>query len=389
MIKNYKLSIIAFATLAIVCSCNGGNSKVSDTRCPELVECAENSNAKYERQKGGKDFIRVEYVDSVYRIIQRIDDDMISTYPKSLGNLRLFMYKQILSSSTRIHKLLSENNVYYELLVQSKNGEIVSSGTLTPYEITNALKGKPISWLRCPELEKKAKRHNASTEGPKGMTVKVEYVDTVYRIIQIVDEKEIPAEKLQMFYGNMKPNMIASLSAASEKERSLYQQMVEYRVTFEHVVKSKNTGELIVSTIITPDEIAEALKYTLTSYDELKTNVNTIKKSLPRQMEAGYTITDISCDDGVVTFEIQIDESMKNFDEATIIRKWPKENQAITLFDLTTGQTFYGIAAKNSVKINYHFLGSKGTKELTISFTHEEVVKYNNLMKKILESKKK
>jgi hypothetical protein len=165
--------------------------------------------------------------------------------------------------------------------------------------------------------------------------------------------------------------------------------MVEYRVTFEHVVKSKNTGELIVSTIITPDEIAEALKYTLTSYDELKTNVNTIKKSLPRQMEAGYTITDISCDDGVVTFEIQIDESMKNFDEATIIRKWPKENQAITLFDLTTGQTFYGIAAKNTVKINYHFLGSKGTKELTISFTHEEVVKYNNLMKKILESKKK
>ena len=139
---------------------------------------------------------------------------------------------------------------------------------------------------------------------------------------------------------------------------------------------------------MTPDEISNALKHEQTSLDQLIININTIRQTLPREMETGYTITNISIDDEVVTFEILINEEMKNFDEATVIRQWPKENQAITLFDLTTGQTFYGIAAKVPVDINYHFLGSKGKRELTIGFYHDEVVKYNHLMKKILENSK-
>ena len=241
---------------------------------------------------------------------------------------------------------------------------------------------------RCPELVKEAENFGTK-DGPMGMSVSVEYVDSIYRIIQIVDESLVPIEKVKMFYGNMRSNMVASLSSSRGKERTEYQKMVDYRVTFEHVVKSKNTGDVIIKTTFTPDEIADALSHEMTQLEELKINVNTVKKTLPREMEAGYTITDISCDDRVVTFEIEIDESMKSFEEATIIRKWPKENQAITLFDLTTGQTFYGIVANNPVNINYHFTGSKGTKELNIGFTHEEVVKYNNLMKQILESKYK
>ncbi len=68
---------------------------------------------------------------------------------------------------------------------------------------------------RCPALVEKAEYYNAQTangtkEGPMGMKTSVEYVDSVYRIIQIVDENIIPTEKIKMFLGNMKQNMIAS-----------------------------------------------------------------------------------------------------------------------------------------------------------------------------------
>ena len=46
-----------------------------------------------------------------------------------------------------------------------------------------------------------------------GMKMSVEYIDSVYRIIQIVDESIIPAEKIKMFYGNMKQNMIVGISS--------------------------------------------------------------------------------------------------------------------------------------------------------------------------------
>lgn len=278
MTKNNKLSLIVLATLVLISSCNGGRTKVTDTRCPELVEKAEYYNA------------------------------------------------------------------------QVSNGD---------------------------------------KKGPMGMKMSVEYVDSVYRIIQIVDESLIPIEKVKLFYSNMRPNMVASLSSSCGKEREDYQKMVDYRVTFEHVVKSKITGNVIVKTIFTPDEIADALSHEMTRLDELKMNVASAKNILPREMEAGYIMKDISCTDEVVNIEIEVDESLKDFDEATKIRQWAKVDQAVTLADLTTGLTFHRVASNVPIGINYHFMGSNGKNELTISFTADEVIKFNEVMEKIKEQQYK
>ena len=175
---------------------------------------------------------------------------------------------------------------------------------------------------RCPELVSKAEYYNAKVangdkDGPMGIKMRVEYVDSVYRIIQIIDEKNIPIEKVKMAYGNMKQNAISSISSATGKERNDYKLMVDYHVSFEHVVKSKSSNDVIIRTIITPEEIDEALNHELTHMDELEMWVNTTKSTLPREMETGYTIKDISCTSETVNIEIEVDESLKNFDEAT------------------------------------------------------------------------
>lgn len=247
---------------------------------------------------------------------------------------------------------------------------------------------------RCPELVEKAEYYNAkvangSKEGPMGMKMSVEYVDSVYRIIQIVDESLIPIEKVKLFYGNMRPNMVASLSSSSGKERDDYQKMVDYRVTFEHVVKSKSTGDVIIKTTFTPDEIADALSHEMTRLDELKMNVASAKNTLPREMESGYIMKDISCTDEVVNIEIEVDESLKDFDDATKIRQWAKVDQAVTLADLTTGLTFHHVVSNVPIGINYHFVGSNGNNELIISFSADEVVKFNEVMERIKDQQYK
>ena len=116
---------------------------------------------------------------------------------------------------------------------------------------------------RCPELVEKAAYYNAQysdKEGPMGMRMNVEYVDSVYRMIQTVDESVIPSEKLKMFFGYMKSNAIAGISSAKGKERSDYQLMVDNKIWFEHIVKSKNTGKTIVCTTLSPNDIANALE---------------------------------------------------------------------------------------------------------------------------------
>lgn len=241
---------------------------------------------------------------------------------------------------------------------------------------------------RCPTLVEKAEYCNAqvangASEGPMGMKMSVEYIDTVYRIIQIVDENVIPIEKLKMFYGNQKPNMIASLSSATGRERSEYQQMVDYRVTFEHVVKSKNTGEIIVRTTMTPDEIADALSHQMSRLDEVKMHVNTAKGTVPREMEPGYVMNDISCVNEVVNIDILVDESLKGFDEATKLRTWSRAEQAVTLADLTVGLTFWDVASNVPVGFDFHFIGSSGNNDLHISFSKDEVVEFNEVMKRI------
>lgn len=241
---------------------------------------------------------------------------------------------------------------------------------------------------RCPLLVEKAKYYNAkvangANKGPMGMEMSVEYIDTVYRIIQVVDENVIPIEKLKMFYGNQKLNMIASLSSATGQERNDYQQMVNYRVTFEHVVKSKNTGDVIVQTTMTPDEIANALSHKMSHMDELKMNVTTLKGTLPRGMEAGYTMNDISCSNGVVNIEIIVDEKMTDFDEATNLKTWSKAEQAVTLADQTTGLTFWSVAAQVPAEFDFHFVGSKGNNDLHIRFSKDEVVEFNEVMERI------
>lgn len=222
-----------------------------------------------------------------------------------------------------------------------------------------------------------------------GMRMSVEYVDSVYRIIQIVDESIIPTEKIKMFLGNMKQNMIVGISSSSGSERRDYQQMVDYRVTFEHVVKSKSTGNVIVRNTMTPDEIADALEKQLTPLDELKMNVTTQKGTLPREMEAGYTMNSISCSDGVVNIEIIVDENMKDFDEATKLKAWSKAEQAVTLADLTTGLTFWSVAAQVPAEFDFHFIGSIGKNDLHIRFSKEEVVQYNEVMERIKDQQYK
>ena len=247
---------------------------------------------------------------------------------------------------------------------------------------------------RCPALVEKAEYYNAQTangtkEGPMGMRMSVEYVDSVYRIIQIVDESIIPTEKIKLFLGNMKQNMIVGISSSSGSERHDYQQMVDYRVTFEHVVKSKNTGSVIVRNTMTPNEIAEALEKQLTPLDELKMNVTTQKGTLPRGMEAGYTMNDISCTDGVVNIEIIVDENMKDFDEATKLKAWSKAEQAVTLADQTTGLTFWSVAAQVPAEFDFHFVGSKGKNDLHIRFSKDEVIEFNDVMERIKDQQYK
>ena len=222
------------------------------------------------------------------------------------------------------------------------------------------------------------------------MRMNVEYVDSVYRMIQTVDESVIPSEKLKMFFGYMKSNAIAGISSAKGKERSDYQLMVDNKIWFEHIVKSKNTGKTIVCTTLSPNDIANALEKELSNLDELKMWVDNISQNtLPREMEPGYIMKSISCTGKEVNIEILIDEKQKDFDEATIIRRWSKEQQAITLADLTTGLTFHQIASNVPIAIVYHFIGSNGKNELTISFSAEEVVRYNEVMERIKEQQYK
>lgn len=241
---------------------------------------------------------------------------------------------------------------------------------------------------RCPELVEKAEFFNAKvangeTDGPMGIRMRVEYIDSVYRIIQIVDEDIIPTEKLKLFYGIQKQNMIANLSSSTEQEKKEYKLMVDYRVTFEHVVKSKKTGEVIVRTIMTPDEIKEALSTEMSYLDKIKIHVETAKKTLPRVMEAGYTMNDISFSDGVVNIEIIVDEKMKDFDEATKLKAWSKAEQAVTLADQTTGLTFWSVAAQVPTEFDFHFVGSRGNNNLHIRFTKDEVIEFNEVMERI------
>lgn len=276
-----------------------------------------------------------------------------------------------------------------------KRGFIVSVAILTLLSILCACSNKKtITDKRCPALVEKAEYYNAQTangtkEGPMGMRMSVEYVDSVYRIIQIVDESIIPTEKIKMFLGNMKQNMIVGISSSSGSERRDYQQMVDYRVTFEHVVKSKSTGNVIVRNTMTPDEIADALEKQLTPLDELKMNVTTQKGTLPREMEAGYTMNSISCSDGVVNIEIIVDENMKDFDEATKLKAWSKAEQAVTLADLTTGLTFWSVAAQVPAEFDFHFIGSTGKNDLHIRFSKDEVVQYNEVMERIKDQQYK
>ena len=270
-----------------------------------------------------------------------------------------------------------------------KKGIIVSSVILTFLSILCACSNRSANKdRRCPALVEKAEYYNAqiangTKEGPMGMKTSVEYIDSVYRIIQIVDESIIPAEKIKMFLGNMKQNMIVAISSSSGSERRDYQQMVDYRVTFEHVVKSKNTDNVIVHNTMTPDEIAVALERQLTPLDELKMNVTTQKGTLPRGMEAGYTMNDISCPNGVVNIEIIVDEDMKDFDEATKLKTWSKAEQAVTLADQTTGLTFWSVAAQVPAEFDFHFIGSKGKNDLHILFSKNEVIQYNKAMERI------
>ncbi len=245
---------------------------------------------------------------------------------------------------------------------------------------------------RCPMLIEKAEYYNAQVasgtkEGPMGMNVRVEYVDSVYRIIQIVDENLIPVEKLKLFYENQKPNMIAMISSASGQERRECQQMVAYRVTFEHIVKSKNTGKVIVRTTMTPDEIADALSHRTSRLDELRTYVATQKATLPRVIEIGYIMNDISCLDGVVNIDIIVDESVIKFDESMKFKTMSRPDLAVTLGDLTVGLTFWGVAAMVPAGIDFHFIGSNGNRDMHITFSKSEVVKYNDVMNRIKEQK--
>lgn len=240
---------------------------------------------------------------------------------------------------------------------------------------------------RCPELVEMMEYSNlqyGDKEGPMGMRMSVEYIDSVYRMIDIVDESIIPPEKIGLFYGYMKSNSLASISAAKEKDRKLYQLMVDHHVWFEHVIKSKKSGEVIARTTLSPKDIAEALEHKLTPLDEIKTWINNIaNNTLPREIEPGYTMTNIMYTDNTVKIEIVIDEDLKDFEEATKIRDWKRVDQAVTLADLTTGLTFHSIASSVPIGIKYHFVGSKNNNNLTISFSADEVVQYNEVMERI------
>ena len=247
---------------------------------------------------------------------------------------------------------------------------------------------------RCPELVEKAEYFNAKVaygekEGPMGMRMRVEYVDSVYRVIQTVDESLIPTEKLKMFYGNQKPNLLAGISSATDVEREEYQLMVDYRVSFEHIVKSKNTGEVIVRTTITPEEIKEALLHEMSYLDKIKIHVKTAQKTLPREMESGYIMNEISCTDDIIYIKIIIDEDIKEFNEATIIRNWTREQQAVTLADLTLGLNFWDVASQVPMEFDFHFCGSKGNHEMHIRFTKDEVIEYNEVMTRIKDQQLK
>lgn len=241
---------------------------------------------------------------------------------------------------------------------------------------------------RCPELVLKAEINNKRTangtkEGPKGISARIEYEDTVYRIIQVVNETIIPVDRIKMAYENIKQDMIADISSSTGSERKEFEQAVKYRVTFEHIVISKGTGNVITRSILKPDEIAEALKKQMTPSEELEVYVATLRSKLPREIEPGYMMTDINYNERMVDVKIVVDENRLDFNQATQIGRWSKELQALTLADLTTGFSFWSKLAEAYGGISFYYIGSKGYNYLPVVFSENEVGEYNKLMNKV------
>lgn len=235
---------------------------------------------------------------------------------------------------------------------------------------------------RCPILVEMAKSCN-NANGPMGMSLYTEYIDSIYKTTLMVDENITTTETINSFYGNEKSNMMAVISSSTGETRNRYQLMVYYHVTFEYVVKSKNTGKVIVHFTITPEEIKDALSSHITKLDEIKMRVKTIERILPRTLESGYTMNDISCTDDVINIEIIVDDSLRSFDEATRFRTCSPSELAITLGSITVGWTFWNISSQVPIGFCFHFIGSKNKDELNISFSKDEVVEYNEIINRI------
>ncbi len=63
--------------------------------------------------------------------------------------------------------------------------------------------------------------------------------------------------------------------------------------------------------------------------------VNVLKETLPRRFEPGYVFKDISINDSVGHVDILIDEDIERTIEVERLKTWPRNEQAITLVDLT------------------------------------------------------
>ncbi len=241
-------------------------------------------------------------------------------------------------------------------------------------------KEKAVDSKQCPELVEATK--NINSKAPfllaDGMEiVNVTYVDTVYTLFCQVNGDIVPFNKIDEFQKEYKRGALASIQVSTGKDRENYGKFVEYHVTKVDKYINKETGD-VVTIVITPKEIEEALNEPLSDIARLQQYIDTQKKLLPTEIDEGFVLKDIIIEDKSVTMSISIDEDIYDFNLIAGLRddlkadmeKHLLSNLVLRKFCQLLGTVEYGL------KIRYY--GNQSYLESSLQFTAEDIINIRN-----------